>query len=529
MSARTALIARFYSRIAYSDMSTQAPFQASVQKRLYDLPTCLLEVWSERSPLSEWSDRPIAQNLRFRLTVEENGRFGRIKQKTIRGNQNLLGKIIEAVADYADKFLAEDNFSSLSHHLSIPNVPKLNQLNLSTLQLFDLVSSLEQCAIEVTILPTVELEVRRITPAWLKIAALVIATVGVTTSAVKLIFDRPALEFVTSSNRETGVVEPSPQNQNKGETISSASPRPTIPAPKQDPNIRPPAPAPISQAPTPIAPSPSATGTPAIRPAERSQPPAPLTKPSESEPEVRSPSPLPTPELSKDALEPKQSHTPENPLEDSQRSRRNPIAPPPAPEIATKPNANGSFRSDPPSNATAPENSDQNTQKYGQDNLRKPSPSSETTPPAAAVAPPIALPNRASTSGKVNQSRSVQPANPDRGGSSDNLPVPQAGIVAITSNIQIVSIETTLNEDIKASLSRYIKTTNLSDKASGEVVFDISLDRGKVEQVKLDESATTLKNNLIVESLRRSLLNWQTSASANGKIRLSLSVRASPR
>jgi Domain of unknown function (DUF4335) len=60
--------------------------QPLVQKHFYDLPTCLLEVWSERSPLSEWSDRPIAQNLRFCLTVAENGRFGRSKQKTIKGN-----------------------------------------------------------------------------------------------------------------------------------------------------------------------------------------------------------------------------------------------------------------------------------------------------------------------------------------------------------------------------------------------------------------------------------------------------------
>ena len=509
--------------------------QASVQKRLYDLPTCFLEVWSERSPLSEWSDRYVAQNLRFRLTVEEIGRFGRVKQKTIKGNQNLLGKIIEAVADYVDKFLTEDSFSSLNHHLSIPNAPKLN---LSTLQLFDLVSSLEQCAIEVTILPTVELEVKRITPAWLKIAALVIATVGVTTSAVKLIFDRPALEIVTSSNRETGVVEQTPQSENKGkkEIISAASPSPNA-NPQQDRYSTPQAP--LSQSPTSIVPSPNATNAPSIRPAERSQPPAPLNKPSE--PEVKSPSLLPTPEVGKDALEPEQSNAPETQLGDTQLSRRNPIAPPnPSPQTVTKPTVSGRFRSDPPSDLATPENNAQNTQQYDRERLRKPSPiqpsrQSETTPPAATaripqeIAPPITLPNRASTSGKVSQSRSVQSADLDRARSSVNLPAPQAGIVAITSNIQIASIETVLGEDVKTSLSRHIKTTSLSDKASGEVVFDISLERGKVVQVKLDEPATTLKNILVVENLRRSLLKWQAPASAIGKIRLNLSVSASSR
>jgi hypothetical protein len=512
--------------------------QASVQKHLYDLPTCLLEVWSERSPLSEWSDRPIAQNLRFCLTIDQSGRFGRVKQKTIEGNQNLLGKIIEAVADYADKFLTEDSFSSLNHHLSIPNAPKLNRLNLTTLQLFDLVSSLEQCAIEVTILPTVELEVKRVTPAWLKIAALVIATVGVTTSAVKLIFDRPALEIVTSSNRETGVVEPLPQSNSKGkEIISDASPSPKT-SPPQNPGNTPP----VSSPSTSIAPNPTTTPSPSTKIVERlesrkpTQPPSPLGKTSESE--TKSSSPSPNSEVGSDALEPTQSNTLEHPLRDTDRSRRNPIAPSPSsPETVTAPKTSGSFRSDPPSNTGIPENNTQNPPKIAQDSLRKPSliqPTrrpDETVPPAPiapAISSPITPPNRASTSSKVSQSRSAESTDLDRSRSSVNLPAPQAGIVAIAgSNIKIVSLETILSDDIKTSLSRYIKTTSLSDKASGEVVFDISLDQGKVTQVKLDAPATTLKNSLVVENIRRSLLNWQVPASANGKIRLHLSVQVS--
>jgi Domain of unknown function (DUF4335) len=508
--------------------------QASVQKQIYDLPTCLLEVWSERSPLSEWSDRPIAQNLRFCLTIDQSGRFGRIRQKTIKGNQNLLGKIIEAVADYADKFLAEDNFSSLSHHLSIPNVPKLNHLNLTTLQLFDLVSSLEQCAIEVTILPTVELEVKRITPAWLKIAALVIATVGVSTSAVKLIFDRPALEIVTSSNRETGVVEQSPQNnkKDKKETISATSPSPNA-NPKQDLNFAPPTPR--SQTPTSISPSPNPTTTPSIKIAQQS--PQPATQREYSEPVVKSPSSSPPPEFDSGTfdsgtLEAKRSNVPEPQLGETQFSRSIPITPPnPSPRTVTKPNTSGSSRSDSLSDIKTPEN---NTQKYGQDNLSKPSPilpsrPSEMPPSAPAITPPVVSANRATTSGEVtSQSRSVQSTDLNRSRLPVNPSTPQAGI-ATTSNIQIESIETTLSEDIKISLSNYIKTTSLSDKASGKLVFDLSLDRGKVLQVKLDETASTLKNYLAVENLRRSLLNWQAPASANGKIRLHLSVQASSR
>lgn len=511
--------------------------QPLVQKHFYDLPTCLLEVWSERSPLSEWSDRPIAQNLRFCLTVAENGRFGRSKQKTIKGNQNLLGKIIETVADYADKFLAEDNFASLSHHLSIPDAPKLKQLNLSTLQLFDLVSSLEQCAIEIAILPTVELEVKRITPAWLKIAALVIATVGVSTSAVSLIFNRPSPELVTSSNRETGVIEPPPlSNEGKKEIISAASPAP-LNNPTQDQNSAPPASR--SQPPTPI-PSPSnQTTTPPIKIGERSPQPSPQNEPIA--PESKSPSPSPPPELDKNRLEPIQPNAPEPRLGDTQPIRRNPIA---SPNLSGRkdatPNSTGSFRSDPLSDSEISGNDAQNTQKISQHDLRKPLPTPPIRPdelstpaivsPVSPVAPSTP-PNTAITSGKVtSQSRSVQSRDLVR----SRLPVkvnphdPQAGIFGATiANIQIESIETTLSDDIKTSLSNHIKTTSLSNKASGEVVFDISIDRGKVLQVKPDETVSTLENNLVVENLRRSLLNWQAPESASGKIRLGLSVRAS--
>jgi hypothetical protein len=235
-------------------------------------------------------------------------------------------------------------------------------------------------------------------------------------------------------------------------------------------------------------------------------------------------------------LESKQSDTPAaDPLGDVARSRRNPIAPPPSPEAVTKPNASDGFHSDPPSPAATSENNAQKPPKLAQDDRRNPSSIEPERPgeimPPATTAPTTAptIPNRAITSSKVNQSRSVQSADLDRSRSPVNLPAPQVGIVATTSNIQITSIETTLSDDIKISLSRYIKTTSLSDKASGEAVFDISLNRGEVLQVKLDESATTLKNTLVVENIRRSLLNWQAPTSASGKIRLRLSMRASSR
>jgi hypothetical protein len=166
-----------------------SPSQLS-QMRRYDLPTCLLEVWSERSPLSEWADRPVAKNLRFRLQIEQ--------QKIMKGNQNQIAKLIEATIVQVDRLLASDHLPDLNHTLDVPN---FQTFQLSTLQLFDLFTSLEQCADEIVILPCLELEVKRVTPAWLKIAAVAIASVGVTLGAIRFVMPQsPVLQVATSAS-----------------------------------------------------------------------------------------------------------------------------------------------------------------------------------------------------------------------------------------------------------------------------------------------------------------------------------------
>ena len=151
--------------------------ESDIFNRRYDLPTCSLEVWTERSPLSDWQSQIVAQNLRFQLRLA-NG------QKIIKGNQQQITNLIEAVTTYCDRWLAHDDFESLDHAIEIP---KLSKLKLSTLQLFDLYESLELCTNEFVILPNVVLEVRRLNPNWLKIMAGAIAIVGVTIGAVRLI------------------------------------------------------------------------------------------------------------------------------------------------------------------------------------------------------------------------------------------------------------------------------------------------------------------------------------------------------
>ena len=99
--------------------------------RRYELPTCLLEIWTERSPLSDWQSQIVAQNLRFRLRLSEG-------QRIIQGNQQQISNLITVITSYCDRWLAQDDLINLNHAIEIPQLAKLQ---LSTLQLFDLYES----------------------------------------------------------------------------------------------------------------------------------------------------------------------------------------------------------------------------------------------------------------------------------------------------------------------------------------------------------------------------------------------------
>ncbi|WP_271252326.1 after-VIT domain-containing protein [Pseudanabaena sp. Chao 1811] len=168
--------------------------ESNTFSRRYELPTCSLEVWTERSPLSDWQSQIVAQNMRFQLQLANS-------RKVIKGNQQQIANLIEAVTSYCDRWLAQDDFETLDHAIEIP---KLSKLHLSTLQLFDLYESLELCANEFVILPNVVLEVRRLNLNWLKVIAGAIAIVGVSIGAIRLIYpplgEQPTFQVASSPN-----------------------------------------------------------------------------------------------------------------------------------------------------------------------------------------------------------------------------------------------------------------------------------------------------------------------------------------
>ena len=226
-------------------MPYSSSLESNTLSRRYELPTCLLEVWTERSPLSDWQSQIVAQNLRFRLRLAQG-------QRVIKGNQQQITNLIEAVTTYCDRWLAQDDFDTLDHAIA---VPKLSKLKLSTLQLFDLYESLELCANEFVILPNVVLEVRRLNPNWLKIIAGAIAIIGISIGTIRLISrEQPNYQLASSPTSaspksttltpERAYIPRSPSSESRAETNSkiTASPIPEIkpeqqisPTPSQSP------------------------------------------------------------------------------------------------------------------------------------------------------------------------------------------------------------------------------------------------------------------------------------------------------
>ena len=192
------------------------PYSSNTLNRRYELPTCLLEVWTERSPLSDWQSQIVAQNLRFRL---------QLAHRAIKGNQQQIINLIEAVTIYCDRWLAQDEFDTLDHAIA---VPQLSKLKLSTLQLFDLYESLELCANELVILPNVVLEVRHLSPNWLKLMASAIAIIGISIGTIRLISrEQPSYQIASSptvASSEKASKQPAAIADSKAGSSSKAIP-----------------------------------------------------------------------------------------------------------------------------------------------------------------------------------------------------------------------------------------------------------------------------------------------------------------
>jgi len=122
---------------------------------------------------------------------------------------------------------------------------------------------------------------------------------------------------------------------------------------------------------------------------------------------------------------------------------------------------------------------------------------------------------------RVTPTRLLSPSAPlpvrERG--YGELKRPQQG----TSPLQIVSAEG-LDAGAIALLTQYLQSVTLPTGVSGETVWELLVQNGRVTQVAIDSQASTLQATDAIETLKKSLISWQPPAGLKGIVRLKLQI-----
>ncbi|CAN1208582.1 hypothetical protein TUMEXPCC7403_00075 [Tumidithrix helvetica PCC 7403] len=461
------------------------------QMRRYDLPTCLLEVWSERSPLSEWTDRPVAKNLRFRLRIEQQ-----TQQKVIKGNQSQMTRLIEAVITHVDRLLSSDRLPDLTHTLTIPN---FHALNLSTLQLFDLFTSLEQCADEIAILPSLELEVRRVTPAWLKIVAVAIASVGVTLGGLRLLTPQsPSLQIASTPNSNVGSSSEQANSPQARSGVGSAKTSPNkdtngnVAMQPSQPTLSQPNPSKTDPLPSVQTPPQGNARTQVTPNTGSTTPIAPTVQPNFGTTDNR----FRRPEIDKVAITPPApvappasvttpSNAPAPPM------RANPIVPNLEPKLEERQQPGTSVQSGRAS-VPAPSGGDLAAERKVDG---------------------IASGSTTSNTGKPVEDAMPKPQDRDR---------PSAiKVVSLESVDDEIGLRKDTSNAYVTSLSEYLQTLRLSSTLRGTIAIELVLRDRHVESVAIDTQSSNFYNTdskAAVDEIQRSLLNWTAPQALQGGV-----------
>jgi hypothetical protein len=425
--------------------------ESNTLSRRYELPTCLLEVWTERSPLSDWQFITVAQNLSFRLQLAQG-------KKIIKGNQQQIVNLIEAVTSYCDRWLTQDDFQSLDHAISVPQLPKLQ---LSTLQLFDLYESLELCTNEFVILPNIVLEVRRLNPNWLKIVASAIAIIGISIGTIRLISppfgEQPSYQIASTpsaSDPEKASIPPvSFDNKVESRAKVDASPKSTNP---------------ISLSPKPSLSEEKSNVANAPATSSLSQSPQNINRDR------------------KDLEQPnKVAISPESGVADSINSSS---------QRATDnvPSITGAIK--PSSPATRP----RKLEAPKIDNSSQPT--TESAPSSTAPSAPLSIPSAES---RVNSNNAAT-----------NIKV----------NIKVLQIQSELPSDITSALVRYIQSQQIPSSETGTLTFELAISGDRISNISTDNQGSTLRDTNAIAELEKSISEWRSPNSTNGKIRLLLQL-----
>jgi hypothetical protein len=212
--------------------------------RRYTPPTCTLEIAAKQSPLSRWMGKLALKDLRFKLKLDDP-RLADKDWVVLRGDQSQLESLVGVVGDYVQNFLSQSQgsysgtavaprtaianaagialepFGMLSHQLRLGTLATEDSgdsLTLSSTQLADLASALDDYNAEATAIPSLARPSLK-SLNWGAIAAGGILAVGLSTSL---------LQGIDRSRRNTPTQEASSGDQRVAlQPSTPPSPSPT--------------------------------------------------------------------------------------------------------------------------------------------------------------------------------------------------------------------------------------------------------------------------------------------------------------
>ncbi|MEG4859421.1 VIT domain-containing protein [Microcoleus sp. K1-B6] len=97
----------------------------------------------------------------------------------------------------------------------------------------------------------------------------------------------------------------------------------------------------------------------------------------------------------------------------------------------------------------------------------------------------------------------------------------------LVSRLQVVSAEG-LDAGALAALTQYLQSVNLPAGVSGETVWKLLVQDGRVARLAIDTKTSTLQATDAVETLKRALSSWQPPAGFKGTLRLKLRITVDP-
>jgi Domain of unknown function (DUF4335) len=230
--------------------------------RRYTPPTCTLEIAANKSPLSQWTGKIALKDLRFKLSFDDP-RVTDDDWITLRGDRDELEALSDAVNGYVQSFLVQSTSPTatmlaptsqttdrgialqpqglLSHKLELGTLAteaSSPAVTLSSTQLADLATALDEYAAEATSIPKLDRSLWISQPKnWATIAAGLLVTVGLSTSILKGL-DKSAPQVASnpaSSNDQrlpvTSLPSPSPTPPGFGNLPLTQLPPGTLPSP----------------------------------------------------------------------------------------------------------------------------------------------------------------------------------------------------------------------------------------------------------------------------------------------------------